>query len=213
MELASFIEHTVLKADCGKEDVDKVCNDALQHDFFSVCVPPYWVSHAASLLEEKKPKVVTVIGYPMGYSATAAKVEEIKRAVDDGVDEVDVLINICAVKEGNWSYVQNDINSVTTAAHLKGKVIKIVLETCLLTDEEIMKACEICLKVKTDFVKTSSGKNGAGASLENITLLKKELGNKVKIQASGGIRTQEGAKEFLDAGAHRIGSSTGSDLV
>jgi deoxyribose-phosphate aldolase len=213
MKLASFIEHTILKADCNKEDVEKACNEALQNDFYSVCVPPYWVNHAANILEEKNPKIVTVIGYPMGYSATAAKVEEIKRAVDDGADEVDVLINICAVKEGNWSYVQNDINSVTTAAHLKGKIIKIVLETCLLSEEEINKACKICLKVKTDFVKTSSGKNGEGATLENITLLKKELGNKVKIQASGGIRTQEEVKAFLDAGAHRIGSSTGLDLV
>lgn len=213
MNLASYIEHTILRADCNKEDVDTKCKEALEHDLCSVCVPPYWVSRAFSILEEKKPKVVTVIGYPMGYSATPAKVEEIKRAIDDGVDEVDVVINICAVKEGNWNYVFNDINSMTTAAHLRGKTIKIILETGLLTEDEIRKACEICLEVKCDYVKTSSGINGEGATLEVIELLKEVLGGKVKIQASGGIRTKDAAQKFLDAGVHRIGSSTGLSLI
>lgn len=213
MKLASFIEHTILGAACTKEDVENICSEALQHGFYSVCVPPYWVSHAAQILEEKPPKVVTVIGFPLGYSATAAKVEEIKRAIDDGVDEVDVSINICAVKEGNWNYVYNDINSVTTAAHLRGKVVKIILETDLLTSEEIKKTCKICLELDTDFVKTSSGKNGTGVSVEHIQFLKTLLTKKVKILASGGIRSKEVTQQLLEAGAHRIGTSSGLDFI
>ncbi len=118
MNLASFIEHTILQANCTKEAIDAKCKETLEHGFYAVCVPPYWVGYVAQKLEEMGPKVVTVIGYPMGYSATAAKVEEIKRAIDDGADEVDVVINISAIKDGNWNYVYNDINSVITAAHL-----------------------------------------------------------------------------------------------
>lgn len=213
MKLASFVEHTILKADCTKEEIENKCKETLDNGFYAICVPPYWVSHVAQRMEEQPPKVVTVIGYPLGYSATAAKVEEIKRAIDDGADEVDVVINICAIKEGNWNYVSNDINSATTAAHLKGKVIKIILETCLLTEDEIRKACEICEEQDVDFIKTSTGKNGEGASLEVIQLLKSCLNDKAKIQASGGIRTKEAAQQLIDAGAHRIGTSTGLSLL
>jgi deoxyribose-phosphate aldolase len=213
MNLASFVEHTILQASCTKEEVDEKCKEVLEHGFYAVCVPPYWVGYVAQKMEEKDPKVVTVVGYPMGYSATAAKVEEIKRAIDDGADEVDVVINVSAIKDGNWNYVFNDINSVITAAHLKGKLIKVILETCLLTESEIRKACEICQELNVDFVKTSTGKNGEGASPEIISLLKSCLNEKIKIQASGGIRTIEAAQELLDAGAHRIGTSTGLSLL
>ncbi len=213
MNLASFVEHTILKADCTKEAIENICQEALEHDIYAVCIPPYWVSHAAQILEEKPPKLATVIGFPMGYSATAAKVEEIKRAIDDGADEVNVVINLSAIKAGNWNYVYNDINSATTAAHLRGKIIKIILEVALLSEEEIKKACEICQELDCDFIKTSTGLSGVETTPESISLLKSCLNEKVKIQASGGVRTKETAQSLIDAGAHQIGTSTGLAIL
>lgn len=213
MNLASFVEHTILKADCTKGAIENICKEALDNNIYAICIPPYWVSHAAQILEEKPPKLVTVIGFPMGYSATAAKVEEIKRAIDDGADEVNVVINLLAIKEGNWNYVYNDINSATTAAHLRGKIIKLILEVALLTKEEIKKACEICQELDCDFIKTSTGLSGVETKPESISFLKSCLSEKVKIQASGGVRTKETAQSLIDAGAHQIGTSTGLAIL
>ena len=150
----------------------------------------------------------------MGYSTTSAKVEEIKRAADEGADEVDVVVNISAVKNGNWNYVRNDIDSMTTAAHLKARQIKIIFETGLLTDDEIRRLCEICREVEPEFVKTSTGFNGPGASLKAVRLMRKILdGTPVKIKASGGIRTRKQAEKMIDAGAQRIGTSSGIKIV
>ncbi|MDX1942867.1 MAG: deoxyribose-phosphate aldolase [Saprospiraceae bacterium] len=208
MDLANFIEHTILKADCSLDEIKRICKEANQFNFPVVCVPPFFVKNAVELLMNEPTKVATVIGFPMGYSSTAAKVEEIKRAVDDGVSELDVVVNICAVKSGMWNFVRNDIDSVVTAAHLKGKTIKIILETGLLTDAEIQQLCEICLEVKPDFVKTSTGFNGEGATVMIVEKLKTLLQNQIKIKASGGIRTKEDASRLLEAGAVRIGSSS-----
>ncbi len=212
-KLAGFIDHTILKADCSKADIQKLCSEAIEYDFAAVCIPPYWVKTSVLLLEKSKCKVATVIGFPMGYSATASKVEEIKRAIDEGADELDVVINICALKEGNWSYVANDINTMTTAVHLKGKVIKVILETGLLTTSEIQKVSEICMKARTDFIKTSTGFNGGGATIEAVETMKAVVGNKVKIKASGGIKTAKDAQSFINAGANRLGCSSGVAIV
>jgi deoxyribose-phosphate aldolase len=217
MELASYIDHTMLRADSTLDNIRKICTEAHQFQFPVVCVPPFYVKNAKDILreenEESAVKVATVIGFPMGYSTTAAKVEEIKRAIDDGASEVDVVINICAVKSGLWNYVQNDIDSTATAAHLKGKKVKTILETGLLSEAELLKLLEICNEVKPDFVKTSTGFNGDGATVQVVQLLKAHLENPIKIKASGGIRTREDALRLIGAGAQRIGSSSSVMIV
>lgn len=215
MNLANFIDHTILKADCTLGDIKRVCAEAIEHQFAAVCIPPFYVSHAADFLaaSNAKVKVATVVGFPMGYAQTPAKVEEIKRAIDDGATEVDAVINICAVKNNNWNYVRNDIESMVLAAHLKGKSIKIILETGLLTDAELHQLCNICMDAKPDFVKTSTGFNGDGATVAIVNTLKSLLKDQIKIKASGGIRTKEDALRFIEAGANRIGSSAGVSIV
>lgn len=213
MKLATFIDHTLLRPDCTDTDVKQLCQEAIKHHFAAVCIPPFFVRNAYKVLSGYSPKIVTVVGFPMGYSTTPAKVEEVKKAINDGADEIDMVVNICAVKNGNWSYVQNDINSVTTACHLKGKTIKVILETSLLSKAEIVKLCKICTQVGVDYVKTSTGFNGAGASVEIIQLLRENLAKKIKIKASGGIRTSEQAQRLIDAGATRLGCSKSIEIV
>lgn len=207
MNIASFIDHTLLRPDCNLQDVKKICAEAQQYGFATVCIPPFFVPDAVQLLSSSPIKVATVAGYPMGYSTTGAKVEEIKRAIDDGVDEIDVVISISAVKNNNWKYVRDDIDRVATAARLKSKLLKVILETGLLTETEITKLCEICLEVGSDFVTTSTGIHGEGATVQTVRLLSSLLKNKMKIKASGGIRTREDAERLIEAGAKRIGSS------
>lgn len=213
MNIASFIDHTLLRPDCNLQDVKKLCAEAQQFGFAAVSIPPFFVPDAVQLLSASPTKVATVVGYPMGYSTTGAKVEEIKRAIDDGVDEIDVVINISAVKNNNWKYVRDDIDRVATAARLKSKLMKVILETGLLTDAEITKLCEICLEVGPDFVTTSTGIHGEGATVQTIRRLSSLLKNKMKIKASGGIRTREDAERLIEAGAKRIGSSASLMIV
>ncbi len=212
MNIADYIDHTVLHADCRPEDIQRICSEASTHHFKAVCIPPYYIRDAVQLLKETTVKVATVVGFPMGYSPTASKVEEIKRSIDEDADELDVVINLCAVRQGNWSFVQNDIDTVSTAVHLKGKVVKVILETALLSEEEIIKLCEICNAAQPDFVKTSTGKNG-GATLEAVQLLRQHLNPEIQIKASGGIRTKESALAFIEAGATRLGTSAGVALI
>ncbi len=209
MNLASYIDHTILKPDCIAEDVKKICSEALQYNFYAVCVAPFFVKNAATFLEDSKIKITAAVGFPMGYSTTAAKVEEIKKAINDGIHEVDAVINIAAVKNGNWNYVKNDIYSIIMSSQLKGKIAKIIIETSLITTDEIKKICEICREISPDFVKTSTGYNGEGATVENVQLLRSLLPEEIKITASGGIRTKDDAIRLIQAGANRIGSSSG----
>lgn len=213
MKLAEYIDHTILRPDCTIESITKLCEEALQFSFYAVCVPPYFVSSAFRLLDDSPVKVSTVIGFPMGYSSTQAKVEEIKRAIVDGADELDVVCNICAVKSNNWNYVKSDIDAVTRIAHLRSRTVKIIFETGLLTQEEIQRLCEICRQVDVDFVKTSTGFNGAGATPELINLMKTHLPSKIKIKASGGIRTADDACRLIEAGAARIGCSSSVKIM
>ncbi len=213
MNIADYIDHTVLHADCTPEDIQRVCSEAAAHRFKAVCVPPYYVRDAVQQLKDSFVKVATVVGFPMGYSPTAAKVEEIKRAIDEDADELDVVINLCAIRQSNWNFVSNDIDTVTTAVHLKGKVVKVILETALLNEDEILKLCEICNSARPDFVKTSTGKNGGGATLEAVRLLRANLDPAIQIKASGGIRTKEAAVAFIEAGATRLGTSSSLHLI
>ncbi len=207
MQITKMIDHTILKPDCSGEDITELCSDAITYGFGAVCVSPYYVALANKLLEKTEIKVATVIGFSMGYSCSAAKVEEIKRAIDEGADELDVVINVSAIKNKDWSYVRNDMDSVTTACHMRGKVVKIIFETALLTDEEIIKLCEMAKDIGVDFVKTSTGYNG-GATTHAVELMRANLPQKVKIKASGGIRTYEDAIKMVKSGADRLGCSS-----
>ena len=212
MSLANLIDHTLLKPDSSLTDIEKLCHEAIQHKFAAVCIPPYFVREAKDLLADTKVKVATVIGFPMGYAATPSKVEEIKRALDEGADELDVVANVSAIKSNNWNYVKNDIDSATRAVHLKGKAIKLIIETTLLSEEEIRKVCEICKDSGVNFVKTSTGYQG-GATVETVALLRSILPKSIKIKASGGIRTREQVEQMVAAGADRIGTSSGIAIV
>ncbi len=213
MELNQKIDHTFLKPDCKEEDIQRICSEAVQFGFAAVCIPPFYVPLAAETLADSSVAVATVIGFPMGYSCTAAKVEEIKRAINDGAEELDVVVNLCAVKSGQWNAVRNDMDAVIRATHLKGKIIKFIIETGLLTEEEVKRLCELSAGLGADYVKTSTGFNGPGASVEVVRKLRKCLPKGTKIKASGGIRTPEFAQELVEAGADRLGTSSGPLLV
>lgn len=211
--LHGHIDHTTLKANTRLKDIEKLCREAEEHNFFAVCVPPYFVRNAAMWLKNSKVQVATVIGFPLGYSATPSKAAEIHKAINDGVDEIDVVINLSAVKSKDWSYVKNDIETMTVAAQMKGKSIKVIFETSILNQKEIKKLCEICVEAGVNFVKTSTGFNGDGASVEVVEFLRKNLPDTIKIKASGGIRSAKKAQRMIAAGADRIGTSSGVKIV
>lgn len=214
MDLAHYIEHTILNPDCNSQAIEKLCAEAIHYQFCGVCVPPFFLSHAASVLNgNQSVRLVTVIGFPMGYSATAAKVEETVRAIDDGADELDVVINGCAVQDGNWSFVKQDLNQITEVVHQSGKVIKIIIEAGLLSEKELLRCCDLCSEVGVDFVKTSTGFFGGGASASMVGVMRGRLPAHIKIKASGGIRDMETAKALVKAGAERLGTSAGPSLV
>lgn len=213
MSIASYFDHTSLKPDLTIKDVQALCAEAVEHQFAGVCVPPFYVPDAAQALDGAPVKLATVVGFPLGYSATAAKVEEIKRAIDEGAQELDVVVNIAAIKSGNWNFVRNDIDRMVTACHIKGKVIKVIIEGGLLTDEEMKEVCAICNDLEPDFVKTSTGFNGPGATVEMIQTMRSLLKKNIKLKASGGIRDAASAQALIDAGANRLGSSSGVAIV
>lgn len=213
MELAKYIEHTNLKPDCTKEDIIQLCNEAIEYGFYGVCVSPYYVQLAKKTIGKKPIKLVTVAGFPLGYSTVGAKVEEAKKALISGADEIDMVMNIAAFKSDDIQTVQNDIQSVVTVCHLQNKKVKVIIETAYLTDEEILRACKICVDCEVDFVKTSTGYAGKGAEVKTIKLIRGELPSKIKIKAAGGIKTQKQALDLIAAGADIIGSSNGIDLL
>ena len=213
MDLAHLIDHTLLKPYCTQTDVEEVCKEALEHQFAAVCIPPYYVKDAKGFLGQSNVKVATVIGFPSGYSALAAKIEEIKRAIGEGVDELDVVINLCAVKNADWNYVKNELESLTTACHMRGKTIKAIIESSLLTKEELLKVAGTCAVVGVDFVKTSTGFNGPGASVDVVSVLRDVLPKKIKIKASGGIKDRQFAEQLVEAGANRLGASSSVQII
>lgn len=214
MKIAAHLDHTLLRPDTKLEDILRICREATEHQFAAVCIPPHYVTAARQALgNNSKVKVATVIGFPLGYSATVAKVAEINRAINEGADEFDVVINIAAVKNADWAFVKDDLDRMVTACRLRARITKVIIETALLTEEEMTKICKICNELGPDFVKTSTGFNGEGATPEVITQLRSLLKKGIKIKASGGIRTQADAEALLSAGADRLGASRGLEFV
>ncbi|WP_273832707.1 deoxyribose-phosphate aldolase [Guptibacillus sedimenti] len=211
-ELAKMIDHTALKPDTSREQIEKLCDEARDFNFASVCVNPTWVSLAAEKLEGSEAKVCTVIGFPLGAVTTETKAFETKDAIQKGATEVDMVINIGALKDGNNELVEQDIKAVVEAA--KGKaLVKVIIETCLLTDEEKTRACELSVKAGADYVKTSTGFSTGGATVEDIKLMRRTVGPNIGVKASGGVRDLEGSQAMIDAGATRIGASAGVKIV
>ncbi|MFS0822648.1 deoxyribose-phosphate aldolase [Bacillus sp. 1P02SD] len=210
--IAKMIDHTALKADTTKTQIEKLCAEAKEYGFMSVCVNPTWVETAANLLKDSEVKVCTVIGFPLGASTSATKAFETKDAIEKGATEVDMVINIGALKDQNDELVETDIRAVVEAA--KGKALtKVIIETCLLTDEEKVRACELAVKAGADFVKTSTGFSTGGATVEDIRLMRKTVGPDIGVKASGGVRDAKGTQDMIDAGATRIGASSGVAIV
>ena len=193
-------------------DIKRLCQEAIQYGFYAVCIPPYFVSKARQELNDKGVKVATVVGYPYGYSETPIKVAEARRSLEEGADELDIVINVSAVKSGDWNYVRTEIEQMATTVRLKGKVCKLILEMSALTEEETHRLIELCNKVRPDYVKTSSGTQG-GATVEQVRLLRANLDSEIRIKASGGIRTRAAAAELIEAGASRIGTSSGLTII
>lgn len=211
--LNGFIEHTLLRQDATAADIKQLCEEAMEYQFYGVCVSPYFVEQAKKLLANSHQKVITVVGFPFGYSITSVKVEATKKAFEKGADEIDMVMNLSALRSGDINYVRNDIESVATIARLQDKVVKVIIESGVLTDDEIKTACEICVQAGVDFVKTSTGYAANGASVEHVKLIKECLPAKIKIKASGGIKDKAFALALVEAGATRIGTSAGVNLV
>lgn len=212
MKYAKLIDHTLLKADTKKDAIVTLCEEAKQHDFASVCVNPTWVETAAQILNGTDVKVCTVIGFPLGANTPETKAFETTDAITKGATEVDMVINIGALKDKNDELVERDIRAVVEAA--KGKaLVKVIIETCLLTEEEKIRACELSVKAGADFVKTSTGFSTGGATVEDIALMRKTVGPDIGVKASGGVRDANGMDAMVQAGATRIGTSSGVLLV
>lgn len=212
MNIAKTIDHTILKPNITEADVIKVCDEAKANGFFSVCVNPYFVPLVAKALKGTDVKVTSVIGFPLGANTTEIKALEAAKAVSDGASEIDMVINVSALKDGKYDYVESDIHAVVEA--IKGKaILKVILETCLLSKEEIVKACEISKAAGAQFVKTSTGFSTGGATEEDVALMKKTVGPALEVKASGAVRDYETALKMIEAGATRIGASSSVDIV
>lgn len=211
MELAQYIDHTLLKPEATEQDVMKLIEEAKQYHFASVCLNPYWVKRAKTELADSDVKVCTVIGFPLGATLATVKAYETSQAIRDGADEVDMVLNIGALKAGDEATVLADIEAVVQAA--QGKIVKVIIETCLLTDEQKVLACQLAEQAGADFVKTSTGFAGGGATFADVALMKATVSAKVKVKASGAIRDRQTAIEMIQAGADRIGTSSGIKIV
>ncbi|HAQ39014.1 MAG TPA: deoxyribose-phosphate aldolase, partial [Saprospirales bacterium] len=194
--------------------VETLCREAVEFKFASVCIPPYYLDLAQSILnEENEVKLCTVIGFPLGYESTKTKVFAVNEAIAKGADELDVVINVAAIKNAEWDYLDAELNDLSVACHKSGKILKIIFETCYLSDEEVEKLAVLCAKNQVDYVKTSTGFGTAGATVHHIGLMKKGVAGKCKIKASGGIRTWKDAEQMIKAGVHRIGASSSIQIL
>lgn len=211
MNYNKMIDHTVLKADTPLETVKRICDEAMEYGFASVCINPCHVAYCADYLKDSDVNVCTVIGFPLGANTSAVKAFETKDAIANGADEIDMVMNIGALKDKNYDLVRDDVKAVVEAAN--GTLIKVILETCLLTEDEIKKACELCVEAKADYVKTSTGFSTRGATIEDVRIMKEAVHGKAKVKAAGGVRTPEDMVKIVAAGADRIGTSAGCSLV
>ncbi len=206
-----MIDHTILKPDATRVMVQKVIDEAKQYHFASVCVNPTWVNYCKKQLADSDVKVCTVVGFPLGANTTKVKAFETRDAIENGADEIDMVINIGALKDQNFNLVLEDIEEVVMAAN--GKCVKVIIETCLLTEQEIIIACKLAEEARATFVKTSTGFSTAGAKASDVALMKRTVGNAMEVKAAGGIKTKEDLEAMVKAGASRIGTSAGVKLV
>lgn len=211
MKLNKYIDHTILKPETTQEQVEKILSEAKEYDFASVCVNPTWVSLAAESLKDSDVKVCTVIGFPLGANTSAVKAFETEDAIANGADEIDMVINIGALKAGNDALVLDDIKAVVDASG--DKLVKVIIEACLLTDEEKVRACQLSKEAGADYVKTSTGFSTGGATVADVALMRKTVGPDMGVKASGGARSYEDAIAFIEAGASRIGASSGVAIM
>lgn len=209
--LNKYIDHTLLKPEAKREDIIEICKEAKEYDFMSVCINPNWISLVKEQLEDSDVKVCTVIGFPLGANNKETKALEAKIAVEDGADEVDMVVNIGRLKSKDYDYVKKDIEGVVRASG--DKLVKVIIETSLLTDEEKLKACKIAMEAGAHYVKTSTGFSDGGARVEDVKLMRDTVGDKLGVKASGGVRTYEDALKFIDAGASRLGASSGVNII
>lgn len=211
MKLQKYFDHTILKPDATREEVIKICEEAREYEFASVCVNGYYTELVKNQLEGTDVAVCVVVGFPLGAVDSDIKALETKRAVEKGADEIDMVINIGALKDKDYDTVKNDIAAVRQAC--EGKILKVIIETCLLEDSEKEKACELAVEAGADFVKTSTGFSTQGALLEDVALMKRVVGDRAKVKAAGGIRDLNIVKAMIDAGADRIGTSAGAKII
>ena len=211
MEISKYIDHTLLKATASDKDITKLCEEAKKYNFYSVCVNGSYVEKCVNILKDTDVKVAAVVGFPLGAMTTAAKVFEAKELVEQGASEIDMVINVARLKDGDYEYVENEIRKIKEA--IGENVLKVIIETCYLTDEEKEKACELSLNAKADFVKTSTGFGTGGATYEDVKLMKKVVGDNAKVKASGGVRDRETAEMYVTLGAERLGTSSGIEIV
>ncbi len=213
MNVAPFIDHTVLKPTTILQEVEKACTEALEFHFAAVCIPPHYVQNAAVLLQGSTVRVATVIGFPFGYTSASVKVLEGKEAIDNGANEIDLVMNIAALKNGDLPYLEKEIAAVLEVVREGGAAIKVIIESGILSREEIIACCAICDRLKVDFVKTSTGYAEKGATLEAVQLMRQHLSSGIRIKASGGIRTYDFALQLIQAGATRLGCSASIAIV
>jgi deoxyribose-phosphate aldolase len=208
MNIARFIEHTNLSPTLVIGDIDRLVAEAIEFGFFGICVPPFWVKRAQREIGQQAIKLITVAGFPLGYSMTETKLDEIKRAIDNGADEIDVVMNVSSFKTGiPWTKI--DVAKCSKLTHDFQKILKVIIETAYLSDLEIESACKLCADAGADFVKTSTGFSSTGARVEHVSIMKSALPSSVGIKASGGIKTREQIQALIEAGAVRIGTSSG----
>lgn len=213
MNIAHYIDHTLLKPTATSDEIKKLCEEAVLYDFAAVCVPPPFIKLAKKYLSDSSVKVATVIGFPFGYSIFTAKQTEAEQAIMDGADELDMVINLIALKGGDIAYLESEIKAITATAHHHRRLLKVIIESGILSTDEIIQCCTLCAAADVDFVKTSTGYAEKGASVEAVQLMRKHLPSTVQIKASGGIRTYAFAKELVDAGATRLGCSASVSIL
>lgn len=212
-ELASTIDHTLLKPEATPSEVEQICKEAIEFNFASVCINPAYVKLAKEKLHGSNVKVCTVIGFPLGATTTKSKVSEAEEAIANGAQEVDMVINVGRLKSRDYDYVENEIKEIADLAHSKRAIVKVIIETCLLSDEEKEKACLLARSAGADFVKTSTGFSKSGATAADVALMRRVVGSKMGVKASGGVRSFDDATRMIESGATRIGTSSGIKII
>jgi len=213
MNIASFIDHTILKPATALADIEKVCEEAAHYGFAAVCLPPYYVKDAKQIMENSSVNIATVVGFPFGYSHYTSKIAETAQALNDGADEIDMVMNLAAFKSNDMAYLENEVKEISNLTMSANAVLKVIIESGILSEEEIIKCCDLYQHFPVQFLKTSTGYAEKGATLEAVKIIRKHLPEHIQIKASGGIKTYSFAKELIEAGATRLGCSAGVAIV